>query len=107
MTKIWCATTNSGKVREFLRLGADVEILPGMDRIAVPDENGDTFEQNAAEKAVYYSRHAPGLLFADDSGLEVDALNGEPGRARRMRVTTCCCCNGWNRSPIGARGLCA
>src|SRR5205823_5203845 len=38
-----------------------------------------TFEENARLKSAYYSRFAPGLLFADDSGLEVDALNGEPG----------------------------
>src|SRR5439155_11049532 len=43
------------------------------------EEAGATFEQNAIEKAVYYSRHAPGLLFAEDSGLEVDALGGAPG----------------------------
>src|SRR6185436_14280832 len=36
-------------------------------------------EENAIEKAVYYSRHAQGLLFAEDSGLEVDALGGAPG----------------------------
>jgi XTP/dITP diphosphohydrolase len=77
--KLWCATTNPGKVREFRLLGAEVEILPGMEQIDAPVEDGDTFEENAALKAIYYSRHAPGLLFADDSGLEVDALGGEPG----------------------------
>src|SRR5262249_26975633 len=43
------------------------------------EETGETFEENAIQKAVYYSRHAPGLLFAEDSGLEVDALGGAPG----------------------------
>jgi len=79
MPKLWCATTNAGKVREFRQLGADVEILPGMEQIDAPVEDGETFEENAALKAIYYSRNAPGLLFADDSGLEVDALDGEPG----------------------------
>ena len=43
------------------------------------DETGETFQENAAQKAAYYSRHAPGLLFAEDSGLEVEALCGAPG----------------------------
>jgi XTP/dITP diphosphohydrolase len=43
------------------------------------EENGDTFEANAVKKALYYSKHAPVLLFADDSGLEVDSLGGAPG----------------------------
>ena len=82
---LYCATTNPGKLREFHlaaeRLGRDVEIvpLPDLARIEPVEETGNTFEENAILKAVYYSAHAPGLLFADDSGLEVDALNGEPG----------------------------
>ncbi len=59
--------------------GADVEVLPGMSGIPAPSEDGETFEQNAADKAIYYSGHTSGFLFADDSGLEVDALGGEPG----------------------------
>jgi len=47
--------------------------------IAAPQETGATFEENASEKAIYYSTFAPGLLFADDSGLEVEALAGAPG----------------------------
>ena len=42
-------------------------------------ESGATFEENAADKAKYYGRFVDGYLFADDSGLEVDALNGAPG----------------------------
>lgn len=74
--KLYCATSNPGKLREF-RL-ADFELVP---LIGIPlcEETGSTFEANAVEKAVYYSRHAPGLLFAEDSGLEVDALGGAPG----------------------------
>jgi XTP/dITP diphosphohydrolase len=50
-----------------------------LDSIAPPDETGFTFEENAALKAVYYSKHIADLLFAEDSGLEVDALGGAPG----------------------------
>lgn len=81
--KIYCATGNQGKLREFRLagevLGIDVEPLAGLKSIIAPEETGATFEENAALKAAYYSRFAPGLLFADDSGLVVDALGGEPG----------------------------
>ena len=83
---LYCATTNAGKLREFnlaarrfVRGRVDVEALPKLRDIAAPEETGRTFEENAALKARYYSRHAPGLLFADDSGLEVLALGGAPG----------------------------
>jgi XTP/dITP diphosphohydrolase len=84
--KLYCATTNAGKLREFrlavARFGAgrlDVEPLAGLAGIPPCEETGATFEENAAQKAVYYSVHAPGPLFADDSGLEVRALGGAPG----------------------------
>jgi XTP/dITP diphosphohydrolase len=81
--KIWCASGNPGKLREFRLAGqllnVDVEPLPGLKSIIAPEETGATFEANACLKAAYYSRSAPGLLFADDSGLAVDALGGEPG----------------------------
>ena len=80
--KLYCATTNPGKLREFqLALPApfDVEALPGLASIAAPEETGATFEENAILKALYYSKHCNGLLFVDDSGLAVDALSGAPG----------------------------
>lgn len=82
--RLFAATTNQGKLRDF-RVAAQafqvsIEPLDGLKRIAAPEEDGDTFAANAALKAVYYSRFAPGeLVLADDSGLEVDALNGAPG----------------------------
>jgi XTP/dITP diphosphohydrolase len=80
---LYCATTNPGKLREFRlaakRLGVSVEPVPGFESIEPAEETGATFEENAIQKAVYYSRYAPGPLFADDSGLEIDALGGEPG----------------------------
>ncbi len=80
---VYCATGNPGKLREF-RLAAEqggiqVETMPGLADLPPCAETGATFEANAILKAEYYGRHAPGLLFADDSGLEVDALGGAPG----------------------------
>jgi XTP/dITP diphosphohydrolase len=83
---LYCATTNAGKMRELRHaaeeLGADlfrIEALPGMKEIPAPEETGATFEENAVLKALYYSGLSEELVFADDSGLEVDALGGEPG----------------------------
>ena len=79
---VYCATTNSGKIAEFRMAASDailIEPLPGLSGIAPCDETGSTFEANAVEKALYYGAHTKGWLFAEDSGLEVDALNGEPG----------------------------
>ena len=81
--RLQCATGNPGKLREF-RLAAglapvEIELLPGFKEIAPCVEDGRTFEENAAIKTLHYGRHAGGLLFADDSGLEVDALDGAPG----------------------------
>jgi XTP/dITP diphosphohydrolase len=53
--------------------------LPGLKGIAPPAETGVTFEENASEKALYYSKFTGEVVLADDSGLEVDALNGAPG----------------------------
>ncbi|HEY2471935.1 MAG TPA: non-canonical purine NTP pyrophosphatase [Terracidiphilus sp.] len=81
---LYVATTSQGKLRDF-RTAAEthsisIEPLPGLDLIESPEEDGVTFAENAAIKAIYYSRFAPGqLVLADDSGLEVDVLNGEPG----------------------------
>jgi XTP/dITP diphosphohydrolase len=79
---LYCATTNPGKLREFRLALPDsfrVEVLPGLPSIPVAEETGDTFEENAMQKALYYSKYCDGHLFVDDSGLEVDALGGEPG----------------------------
>jgi XTP/dITP diphosphohydrolase len=77
--RLYCATKNPGKLREFIQIAGDVQPLPDLDRIAAPEETGDTFEQNAADKAIYYSRSCDGPLFVDDSGIQVDALGGAPG----------------------------
>ena len=79
-----CATTNPGKLREFQLIVAhhvagaiELEPLPG--GIEPSEETGHTFEENAIQKATHYGRFTSGWLFADDSGLEVDALGGAPG----------------------------
>jgi XTP/dITP diphosphohydrolase len=86
--KLYCATTNRGKLREFrmaLENSFQVESLPALSSIPPCDETGATFEENAIQKALYYSKHCDrGLdqesyLFVDDSGLEVTALGGSPG----------------------------
>jgi len=81
---LFVATTSQGKLRDFRTASrthsVSIEPLPGLDGIAAPEENGATFTANATLKAVYYSRFAPGeWVIADDSGLEVDALEGAPG----------------------------
>lgn len=80
--KLYCATTNPGKLREFqmaLHDSVEVKPLPELRSIAPCEETGVTFEENAAQKALYYSKHCGGYLFVDDSGLEVAALAGAPG----------------------------
>jgi XTP/dITP diphosphohydrolase len=80
--RLYCATTNPGKLREFrlaLEDSFDVQSLPGLASIVPCEEAGTTFEENAIQKALYYSKHCDGPLFVDDSGLEVDALGGAPG----------------------------
>jgi XTP/dITP diphosphohydrolase len=82
--RLYAATTSQGKLRDFRTAaeahGLVIEPLPKIDKVPAPEENGLTFAANAKLKAVYYSRFAPGeWVLADDSGLEVDALNGAPG----------------------------
>jgi XTP/dITP diphosphohydrolase len=83
---VYCATTNPGKLREFNLIAAhygegqlEVIPVPGLKAIEPPEETGTTFDANAILKAEYYSGFVDGLVFADDSGLVVDALNGAPG----------------------------
>jgi XTP/dITP diphosphohydrolase len=86
---IYAATTNPGKLREFAdsarSAGIDVLPLPGLRDMPEPAEDAVTFLGNAELKAIAYSKLAlasgrQGLLvFADDSGLEIDALGGQPG----------------------------
>jgi XTP/dITP diphosphohydrolase len=76
---VYCATGNPGKLREFQLAAPDFDVRKLPVAVPAPEETGDTFEANAAEKAIAYGQHIDGYLFADDSGLEVDALGGDPG----------------------------
>lgn len=82
MHRLLLATRNAHKTREFGEiLGDDFEIHDLSEAVELPavEETGLTFEANAVLKAVEASKHFPGLVVADDSGLEVDALDGAPG----------------------------
>ncbi len=82
--KLLIASTNKGKLREFQAIfPADLPmelILPAnLGLVLEVDETGYTYAENAILKAKAYSQRAPVWVLADDSGLEVDALDGEPG----------------------------
>jgi XTP/dITP diphosphohydrolase len=82
MRHLLLATRNAHKTREFGEiLGPDVAVRDLSEEPEAPviEETGATFADNAILKAVGISKHFPGLVVADDSGLEVDALNGAPG----------------------------
>jgi XTP/dITP diphosphohydrolase len=76
---VYCATSNPGKLREFQAAAPDFDLKLPTVQAEPPEEDGATFEENAILKAEYYGRLTEGYLFADDSGLEVDALGGAPG----------------------------
>lgn len=77
------ATTNPHKVREITAMFGDLPVtiktLKDFPDVKIPEENGSTFEENAREKATYYSKISGMLTMAEDSGFEVDALNCKPG----------------------------
>ena len=81
--KLLLATHNQGKVGEFRHLLKDspfVLVTPSELSISmVVDESGDTYEENASIKARAFSAASGLVSLADDSGLEVDALDGAPG----------------------------
>ena len=82
MHQFLLATRNSHKTREFAEIlgeAFDIRDLADAPELPVIEETGLTFEANAILKAVETSKHSQGLVVADDSGLEVDALNGAPG----------------------------
>ena len=82
MKDIMIATSNKGKVREYKSLletlGYIVHDLSELDPIEI-DENGSTFQENALIKAKSIKDKCNMIVIADDSGLEIDALNKEPG----------------------------
>ncbi len=81
--KLYLASGNAGKLREFQILAAghalELALLPKYAALPEFEEDAPTFAENAAGKALYYSQHCDGIVFADDSGLVVPALGGAPG----------------------------
>jgi len=78
------ATSNPGKLRDFAAAAAPhhitIRAIPGFNTLPLAVEDGSSFEENARKKAIHYSHFVPSeLVLADDSGLEVDALDGAPG----------------------------
>jgi len=80
---LYLASSNPGKLREFsaaaLARGIRVEPFPGFKSLPACIEDGNSFEENARKKALHYSAFVSGAVFADDSGISVDALGGAPG----------------------------
>ncbi len=94
MKKLIFATGNEGKMKEVRMILADLDVevlsLKEAGIEAEAEENGATFEENAKIKAVEIMKRLGEIVLADDSGLEVDALNKEPGiySARYMGYDT-------------------
>jgi XTP/dITP diphosphohydrolase len=83
MPDLLLATSNPGKIREYRflldGLGYKITTLAEQGITKVVTESGSSYEQNARLKAVAYAKSSQLTTIADDSGLEVDALNGKPG----------------------------
>ena len=77
------ATTNPNKLREIRGIlngtGVTVDGLDAFPPVAEPEETGATFAENARQKAIFYSKALGMIVVAEDSGLEIDGLGGEPG----------------------------
>jgi len=81
--RLLIATTNRDKLREIRSLLADAPVelatLSELAPVEEPEESGHTFQENARLKALYYAGRSGMLTVAEDSGLSIDALHGEPG----------------------------
>lgn len=92
MTRLVLATGNEGKARELRALlPASFDVVTSASLgLSIPEETGSTFDENARIKAVRISLLVPDLVVADDSGLEVAALEGRPGvRSARYAGEPC------------------
>ena len=83
MNKLLIATNNQGKIAEFQELlaGSGIEfVTPAQINLQLEvEEDGSTYQENAAKKAVAFAQASGLISLADDSGLEVNALDGAPG----------------------------
>jgi XTP/dITP diphosphohydrolase len=81
--KLLLATTNQGKAREIKRflegLDLQIESLADYPELGACQETGQSFEENSQAKSLFYGQNYSGLVLAEDSGLEVDCLGGQPG----------------------------
>jgi XTP/dITP diphosphohydrolase len=85
--RLFLASSNPGKLNEFRALASklagaaslDLQLLPNFSELPAFEESAPTFSENAAGKALHYSRFSDLPVMADDSGLVVDALGGAPG----------------------------
>ena len=85
--ELFLASSNLGKLKEYRVLAeaaatsvpVELALLPEFGSLPAFEENAPTFAENAAGKALHYSRLCEGLVFADDSGLVVPTLGGAPG----------------------------
>lgn len=87
--RLYLASSNPGKLKEYrvlaenatplASIAVELDLLPAFSSLPEFEENAPTFAENAAGKALHYSRLSEGLIFADDSGLVVPALGGAPG----------------------------
>ncbi|RPJ84500.1 MAG: RdgB/HAM1 family non-canonical purine NTP pyrophosphatase [Acidobacteria bacterium] len=83
MRPLLLATTNQGKLREIRQilygLALDVRSLADVPAVTEPEETGTTFDENARQKALHYAAATGLSVVAEDSGLEIDDLDGAPG----------------------------
>ena len=80
--RVILATGNVSKVKEIRAIfdDLDLELLPQTEfGLESPEETGETFAENALQKAVFAANHLGFPAIADDSGIAIDALNGRPG----------------------------
>lgn len=81
--KLLLASSNANKLREYRSMAEghaiELDLLPRFRELRAFPEDAPTFAENAAGKALHYSRSSEEIIFADDSGLVVPALNGAPG----------------------------
>ena len=83
MNDLLLATSNKHKVKEITAMlegtGWEIYDLSDLPSIKLPPEEGETFQENALQKAMFGAEQSHMLVLADDSGLVVEALNGAPG----------------------------
>ena len=81
--KLLLASSNANKLREYRSMAEgcaiELDLLPQFRELPAFPEDAPTFAENAAGKALHYSRSSEEIIFADDSGLVVPALDGAPG----------------------------